>query len=207
MNEPNIRTESGNMIIAGLDCETSGSNLAAGSRLIQAGLAVQHNGQVEIFSSLVGWTLDSWDNTTWSPQAEEVHGITRDQLADAPDAAVVDRLAEAWLLARGVRPGHRNVLSVGFNVGSFDHPFFARYLPRTYALVTHRHIDLNSVCFTLDGLSHAGVPRSWQEWKDLAKRRAEEQLTHLTTSAHDAGYDAAEALLGWLWLREQVHAG
>jgi hypothetical protein len=194
----------GDLIVTGLDCETSGSDLAAGHRLIQAGLAVLVDGRPDIFSSTVGWPLDSWDDTNWSEAAGAVHRISRTTLAHSPTPDEVDLQAESWLLSHGAVPGRRLVLSVGFNVGSFDHPFFGRYLPRTRALVTHRHVDLNSVCFTLDGWSPEGEPRSWLEWKELAKTHAAAELRHYGAAAHDAGYDAAEALLSWRWLRDQI---
>jgi DNA polymerase III epsilon subunit-like protein len=196
-----LQSESGDLLVTGLDCETSGSDLAAGHRLIQVGLAVLADGEPRIFTSLVGWPENSWDEQSWSPQAQAVHNISREQLADALPADEVDFLAESWLLGHGALLGRRLVLSVGFNVGSFDHPFFARYLPRTRALITHRHVDLNSICFTMDGWSG----RNWQQWKDAAKTAAAAQLRHLGSASHDAGYDAAEAVLAWQWIREQVN--
>lgn len=207
MNEPlTLEGADGNLVVVGLDCETSGSELSSGHRLIQAGLAAHDGASVEIFSSLVGWPADSWSGNEWSLEAEAVHRISRERLADAPPAEIVDADAAAWLLARGGRSHFRRILTVGFNVGAFDHPFFARYLPRTRGLITHRHIDLNSVCFTLHGRPHNGRSHTWQEWKEAAKQAAAAQLSHVG-GAHDAGYDAAEALLAWVWLREQINNG
>lgn len=197
----------GDLLVAGIDCETSGNDLARGARMIQIGLAVGSGSDLDVFSSLVGWSDESWDTDSWSTEAETVHGITRARLAQAPDADAVDALAATWLLRHGARADRPAVLAVGFNVGSFDLPFIARYLPRTRALLTHRCVDLNSVLFTLDGWHPTESDGwGWHRWKSTVKEHAAAALHAHAGGAHDAGWDAAEAMLSWQWLRDRLPA-
>ena len=192
-------------MVVGLDCETSTASLRDGGRLIQARLAVASTSGVETLCALVAWPSLSWD-----PASEQVHGISRDSLEGAAGADQVDELCRQWLLAHGADEDTPNVLTVGFNVGSFDHPFFSHALPRTMELVTHRTLELNSVLLSLDGLApRGGEPRSWQEWKRHAKAHAAGWLESVGVVGreHDAGYDAALALGVAHWLRTQMRAG
>jgi hypothetical protein len=200
-----LYSPAGDLLIAGVDCETSGNDLDLGARLIQIGLALPTDEGLSVFSSLVGWPEDSWDGSSWSSEAESVHGITRARLAAAPDPFSVDAQACDWLTNRGARVGSRLILSVGFNVGSFDHPFIARYLPATRALLSHRCIDLNSVLFTFDGW-HPDAEEGWDwlRWKSSMKADVASALRDHEGAAHDAGWDAAEALLSWRWLRKRL---
>ena len=195
----------GDLLVAGVDCETSGNDVNRGARLIQIGLALPTVDGLSIFSSLVGWPEDSWDDSSWSPEAEAVHGISRARLAVAPEPSIVDAQICEWLTDRGAKAGSRLILSVGFNVGSFDHPFIARYLPATRALLSHRCVDLNSVLFTFDGW-HPGEEDGWDwlRWKSSMKADVASALRDHEGGAHDAGWDAAEALLSWRWLRERL---
>jgi hypothetical protein len=188
-----------------LDCETSSASIASGGRLIQAGLAVwsgDHGTTVEVFSSLVHQT-----EMEWSPEAAAVHNIDRSRIERAPSAVEVDAAASAWLIERGAVPGERTVVPVGLNVGSFDLPFFAQALPRTSSLLSHRVVDLNSLCFAFDGWSPAGPNAAvgFQQWKQAMKATANAALAAQGWPAddHDAGFDAAQALLGFWWLRSQ----
>jgi hypothetical protein len=200
-----LSSPAGDLLVAGVDCETSGNDLGRGARIIQIGLALPTEDGLSVFSSLVGWPEDSWDDTSWSPEAEAVHGITRTRLAGAPECTTVDAQACEWLTDRGASVGNRLILSVGFNVGSFDHPFIARYLPATRALLSHRCVDLNSVLFTFDGWHPDGEDGwDWLRWKSSMKADVASALRDNEGGAHDAGWDAAEALLSWRWLRERL---
>lgn len=69
-----------------IDLEASG--LGPGSWPIEVGLAWFEEGEVSTWSSLIrpepGWDLEAWD-----PMAEEIHGISRGELAQAPAAWTV----------------------------------------------------------------------------------------------------------------------
>lgn len=213
LEKPELDTaeeEGTDIIMLGLDGEMSSADLATGGRLIQAGFALFVNGEVETFTSKIGYPLDSWDETTWSARASIVHNITREELAKAPLAAEVDAAAHAWLLARGATEGQRTLISIGFNVGVFDHPFFRKYLPFTMSLVSRRNIDLNPLCFTLAGWdpNPSNSVRDWAGWKSSLKDYADAHLTQLGQAGqpHDAGWDAAQALIGWKWIQGSIHA-
>ncbi len=154
------------VIMIGLDGEMSSADLATGGRLIQVGFSMLINGKIDSFTSNIGYPLESWDDTSWSERASVVHNIPREELADkskSPSAEEVDEAASAWLLARGAVLGERILISIGFNVGAFDHPFFRKSLPKTMSLVSRRCIDLNAICFTLGGWdpNPANTARSW----------------------------------------------
>lgn len=203
MTADSARTDPKGSVLVGLDGEMSGTGLHKGHKLIQAGLAVRVNGQMATFSSLIGW-----DDTelAWDLEAFRVHGIERDRVLHAPAAAQVDHAANTFLRnVVGPLEG-RTLLSVGFNVGAFDHPFFRRTLPATMQTMSRRCIDLNSVCFALDGWG--GANRSWQWWKNEACAWAGEQLERNGQAGgpHDAAWDAAQALYVLEFLRTQIHA-
>jgi hypothetical protein len=191
----------------GLDGEMSAADLSDGGRLIQAGAAAwsaEPGGPVETFTSLI-----RHDQLTWCDRAAQVHGITRDQLADAPAAAEVDEALRAWLLAHGGTDGKRRIVPVGLNVAAFDLPFFRHSLPGATELLARRSVDLNALCFTYAGWDpnpRTATTRDFAGWKRAMKTAANAALTEQgrTVREHDAGYDAAQALVGWWWLRGQL---
>lgn len=189
--------------MVGLDGEMSGSELADGCRLIQAGLAVQTATGTDVFCELI-----SWPEMLWQDRAASVHGLSREAVDAARPAEEVDEAAFRWLLAHGAKDGERSVISVGFNVGAFDHPFFRHALPRTMSLVSRRTVDLNAVCFTLDGWDPhwQNEPRDWAGWKRSMKAAAVKRLATdgIVGDEHDAGFDAALALHSWLWFKEEL---
>jgi hypothetical protein len=194
-------------VFVGLDCETSAVDLASGARLIQAGVAVWSaapGGEVDIFCSLL-----RQDVMEWSDEAAAVHQIPREALTDAPLPSDVDSLLYDWMCRRGAVAGRQIVIPVGLNVGSFDLPFFQQALPRFSSLLSHRTVDLNSLCFTFAGWDPcpSGVfPRGFESWKSAMKDEANSHLAQsgFVVREHDAGFDAAQALLGWWWLRQQL---
>jgi hypothetical protein len=77
-------------------------------------------------------------------------------------------------------------------------PFVRAYLPRTSQLLSRRVVDLNAFCLAYEGqVPYEGSLPTFSGWKRLAKRYAAEKLTAvgLEESWHDAGYDAAAAIL------------
>jgi hypothetical protein len=192
-------------VLIGLDGEMSGTALSEGHRLIQAGLALRSGGTVTIFSSLVGWDDDQ---LVWDERAYDVHRIERERVLDAPRPDEVDAQADAFITATVGELGNRTLISVGFNVAAFDHPFFRATLPKTMRRVSRRAIDLNSLCFALDGWGgDRQVPRSWERWKKDASAWADEQLAAdgQAGAPHDAGWDAGRALYALEFLRTQIH--
>lgn len=199
------RHEPGDLVVLGMDGEMSGEPEEGGA-LIQAGFAAVTGEGTQVFNSVL-----NPGPMQWVERAAQVHGLSRDVVEQASAAAVVDDLASDWLRRHGGVDGLRQVVTVGFNVGAWDHPFFRAALPRTMAMVSRRTIDLNALCFTLDGWDPnpraAAAARDWAGWKRSAKAYAAKTLARegFTVAEHDAGYDAAEALHAWLFLRDQVH--
>jgi hypothetical protein len=191
----------------GLDGEMSAAELHAGGRLIQIGAAahtypdgVTLTEEPDAFSMLLNPGSMSWD-----PESAAVHGFTREEIEAAAPAADVDDALYSWLVARGANPKRReNTIAVGFNVGSFDLPHLAVVLPKTYSLFSRRSLDLNSICFTLDGKPIDGTPGTWQQWKEAAKTHAIVTLAGLgyQEAEHDAGYDALLHLYVWRFLKD-----
>lgn len=193
--------------LVGLDGEMSSSELNEGGRLIQAGAAAwvdQPGGAVTTFTRLI-----HHDEMAWSSRAAAVHGISRDELAAAPSATEVDEELRVWLLANGGVDGRRLIVPIGLNVAAFDMPFFRQALPHASLLIARRAVDLNALCFTYAGWepnSKSDNARDFAGWKRSMKIAANNELARrgIEVREHDAGFDAAQALLGWWWLRQQA---
>jgi hypothetical protein len=193
--------------LVGLDGEMSGTELSQGHRLIQAGLAVRCEDGVRVFASLIGWDEDT---LVWDEDAYAVHRIERAAVLAAPRPPQVDAVA-CDFLDRTVGPlDGRTLVSVGFNVAAFDHPFFRATLPNTMRSVSRRAIDLNALCFALDGSpGPRGTSISWGRWKKHAAAWADERMAaegH-PGGPHDAGWDAGRALYALEYLRTRIHTG
>lgn len=193
--------------LVGLDGEMSSSELHEGGRLIQAGAAAwvdEPGGAVTTFTRLI-----RHDEMTWSDRAAAVHGISRDELSAAPRAAEVDEELRDWLLENGGVDGRRLIVPIGLNVAAFDMPFFRQALPHASLLIARRAVDLNALCFTYAGWepnSKSRAVRDFAGWKRSMKVAANNELARrgIEVREHDAGFDAAQALLGWWWLRQQT---
>jgi DNA polymerase III epsilon subunit-like protein len=191
------------LTLFGLDGEMSAADLAAGGRLIQIGVTAHPGDRPLETGDTFAMILNPGD-MTWDDGAEAVHGFTRQQIEDAAPAADVDALLEAWLLGKGASAKKRtNTIAVGFNVGSFDLPHLAAVLPRSAAVFSRRTLDINAVCFTLDGAVLNGQPTGWSGWKKAATGYARSVLAAMSAggAAHDAGYDAQLHLLAWQYLQ------
>jgi hypothetical protein len=178
--------------LIGLDGEMSDSELADGAVLVQIGVAFD---ATERFSALLGWPEGSYFKTD---RAMAVHGIDPATIAAADPPPEVDAQLEQWLLARGGASDKRALVPVGYNVGAFDLPFVATYLPRTSKLLSRRVVDLNAFCLAYEGrVPYEGSLPTFSGWKRLAKRYSAKKLAavSLEENWHDAGYDAASAIL------------
>ena len=193
------------LVLLGLDGEMSAAELEEGGRLIQAGFAVRTSQGLEVFEALISWG----DDMSWDPRAALLHGLQEQDVRDAQTPSEVDDAAYEWLMARGGVEGRRQMVAVGFNVGAFDLPFFRQALPRTMTLISRRSLDLNAVCFTLDGWDpRSEDTRSWSGWKRSAKKAAAKMLdaAGIGGSEHSAGYDAALAIGCVEYLRREIRA-
>lgn len=197
------------MLFFGVDGEMSAADLSAGGRLIQIGFAAhtdragKETSQPPTYSSL----LNPGDDYTWTEQAAAVHGFPRAEVENAMPAVEVDEQCVDWLRIHGVER-ERSAVAVGFNVGAFDLPHIAAVLPRTARLFTRRTVDLNAVCFTLEGRDYQGSAPSWSGWKRMATTYAERTIALQSAhgaAPHDAGFDALLHLHAWRFLRSVIH--
>ena len=199
----------GPWILIGLDGEMSSADIETGGKLIQAGAAAwkaEPGGELNIFSSLI-----RQDEMEWNERAAQVHNLTREEIAAGPPADEVDEAFYAWLLENGATEGKRMVVPIGFNVASFDMPFFRQSLPKASSLIARRAVDLNAMCFTFAGWDPNPATegaRDFAGWKRSLKKEANATLRRsgFTVAEHDASFDAAQALVGLRWLREQMVA-
>jgi len=202
--------EQGPWVLIGLDGEMSSADIVTGGKLIQAGAAAwsgPRGSLVETFTSLIRQV-----DMEWSDRAAQVHGLSREQVDEAPEASEVDDAFHAWLIAHGGVEGRRILVPVGLNVASFDMPFFREALPRSAALFARRAVDINALCFTYEGWDpnpRCTTPRDFAGWKRSFKSEANARLAAagVPVREHDAGFDAAQALVGWWWLRSQSTSG
>lgn len=186
----------------GLDLETSGVEHGV-HRTIQVGVCT---GMEDTYTDLLDWG----PGIPWDDEAEKVHGIPRDALEQAGQLpGDVDYALHKWLSLRGKQ---KDMIAVGWNVGSFDLPFIFRDLPLTHSYLSRRSVDLNSLCFSLEQSTRilgAKTPGySWETWKKRSKQYAQKVLSgNGESSWHDALYDAKASLLAFYWLSERMAEG
>ena len=181
-------------LFVGLDGEMSGPDPWK-HKLIQIGVARPDG---ELYVSRIGW-----DELSYEPGALAAVGIEPSAIPDGPPAVDVDRQLCDWLAARGADRG--GVVPVGWGVSTFDLAFVCETLPQTAALLSHRSVELNAVCYTLaHAVEYEGRRPGANDWKRMSKAHAEEHLRlrlGRAPSWHDAGYDAQASMFAWLWLR------
>lgn len=94
-----------------------------------------------------------------------------------------------------------NRLAVGWNVAGYDRRFVDLHLPYLRRVLSYRTVDLNALCFGLDG--KGGV--SWKDWKREAKTYANKFID--PSKRHDAEVDAQAALREVEFLRGRINDG
>lgn len=187
----------------GLDGEMTSSELANGGALIQIGFAAFVDGKLETNSFSINPYWDG-DDVDWSEQAAAVHGIPREDVFSFDPPALVDLGAYVWMQkVLGAKESKRaSNIPVGFNVGAFDMPFVQKFLPKTFSLFSRRTVDLNALCFALDGKVDNGMPVKFETWKKRAKVYAIEKIGN--ENQHDAGWDAIMHLYSFEYLSSQI---
>lgn len=174
-------------LYVGLDGEMSGTEVNEGARLIQIGLALPNR------SSYVAYINPG--DLLWDEESAAVHKIERSALPSFENAGQVDQNAFDFLVGQGADPKRRNkTVPVGWNVGAFDMPFVRESLPKTNSLFSRRTVDLNALCFALDGKNDL----NFESWKKRSKEYAIEKIGY--ENAHDAGWDARMSLLCFEYL-------
>ena len=177
----------------GIDGEMSGTDIDAGHKLIQIGLAKYINGQM----ASIGYLINPGE-MEWSLQAEEVHQFSREYINKyGLSPASVDIAASLW-----ANPGEqkRDFVMVGFNVGSFDRPFIKQTLPFTYGKFSRRSVDLNSVIFSMSD-TNSQFERIKGRAKDYAFEKMDGMFDGFKNRQHDAEYDAVMSLYCFEYLK------
>jgi len=175
----------------GLDGEMSGTT--SSHQLIQIGLAI---GARDTLGLDVGWLAGTY---RVDPESLQVNGFDHARIQQGQPPEVVDVACVAWLDLRFPGMHAKQLIPVGWNVAGFDMPFVRRDLPKLGARLSYRSVDLNAVCFALDGKVAAGTdgqvrPRSWEWWKKDVKRLALEAMGAGVAKPHDAEWDAVVSL-------------
>jgi DNA polymerase III epsilon subunit-like protein len=180
----------------GLDGEMSGTDINAGHKLIQIGMAKYHEDRI-----VSTGTLLNPGAMAWSEQAESVHEFSREYIEqNGEDPAMVDQMLADWANPSSHR---RDFVMVGFNVGSFDRPFVNQLLPILSSKFSRRSVDLNSLIFMM-----ADTNSQFESIKNKAKNYAFEKMEGMfdgfKNRQHDAEYDAVMSLYCFEYLRSIV---
>jgi DNA polymerase III epsilon subunit-like protein len=195
-----------------LDGEMTASSLAMGGRIFQIGLVSiikDGNNTPNIQESFTLTFNPGEDEYYWEEEAEAIHGVREEEMLQAISAEEADEAIHNWLVSQGVDARVNPAVAIGFNVGSFDLPHIAEVLPRTYKLFSGRSIDINALCFTLDGVEYKGTSSEWSGWKRMAKKYAERSISlannsMYTPEAHNALYDAYMHFYAWQFIQAAV---
>lgn len=188
------------------DGEMTASSIPMGGRIFQLGVVKVNRvdaRKVEAGESLLLNFCP--EEFYWSEEAEAVHGYSEEEVLSFPPADEADKKFSEWLKAQGVDELNKAVI-IGFNIGAFDLPHIEAVLPESRKLLSHRTIDLNALCFTLEGFEYCGNETAWTGWKRFAKKYAERTI-HLahnnlnTEQAHNALYDAYLHFYAWQFLK------
>lgn len=177
----------------GIDGEMSGTDIDAGHKLIQIGLAKYINGQV----ASIGYLINPGE-MAWSLQAEEVHQFSKEYINKyglSPES--VDIASSTWANPSTQK---RDFVMVGFNVGSFDRPFVKQTLPLLYEKFSRRSVDLNSLIFSMSD-TNSQFERIKARSKEYAFHKMEGMFQGFSNRQHDAEYDAVMSLYCFEYLR------
>ena len=184
----------------GVDCETSALNIEEGAGLIQIGIAAR--GVVNVEDTMFTGSYVNPGDMHWDEESAAVHLINRETVTESPEPADVDEQMKRWLIDAGAHESARGQnVPVGWNVSGFDMPFIKRYLPNTYWMFSRRTVDLNALCFALDGK----FEKNWEQWKESAKDYAANAfIVNDEFRPHDARWDAVTSLYAFEYLRNAV---
>lgn len=188
----------------GLDGEMTSSELSKGGALIQLGLSAFVSDELKSKSFNINPHWEG-DEVLWDEEAAAVHKIPREAVHSFDPPNLVDLELSIWMQeVLGAKVGkRRDNVPVGFNVGAFDMPFVQKLLPKTFELLSRRTVDLNALCFALDGSVLNGMPVKFETWKKRSKEYAIEKIGY--ENQHDAGWDAMMHLYAFEYLKEVMN--
>jgi len=170
---------------AGFDIETTGLN-------------PNHHGMIEL-GLMLDPRVDVWQSyvypgiVEYSAEALEVNGQTKNTIAKFPSMRAVED--KFLVMAEEVGLQKRQIVPIGFNVGSFDMQFLRKQSPLIASYFSHRSVDLNSVVYTLDPLQAWNLKERLSA--EVAEQMGEDRAFH--TAAYDArfAYNFWRALQFW----------
>ncbi len=197
-------------LFIGLDIETSGTSIKKKHRTIQLGAYYIDpiGDQVgQCFKSDITWGGTKSLQCEIDPEALKINGYTKDQIMGlSPTVVDVDLKFKDWLISIGCDNQHKRAIGIGWNVASFDLQFIQNDLPISSDYLSYRSVDLNAICFTLDGKEGVNGPQKFDTWKKQAKSYAKDQLKILgyNEAWHDAFYDAAASYYAWIFLKHAI---
>lgn len=139
-------------ILLAMDCETSGLNFNAvdpseGYQSIAWGFVVADAHTLKPIEKL--YLEIKWDGkSTWSPQAEKVHGLSKEHLKEngvtSEEAAIIigNLILKYWGPTVSIR-------TLGHNVATFDLWFLRRLMEENGITLNfgNRHVDTSSIGF------------------------------------------------------------
>lgn len=141
--------------IIGIDVETTGfdysEDITKNHQIVSIGLLALTSDfrVIDKFYREIKWNGTSH----WSPQAEKIHGLTKDYLENngiSEEDAVADILE---FLINNLEDINKPILFLGHNVRNFDIPFFKKLTSKfdVNLKIAHRAVDSFTLGYTLFG--------------------------------------------------------
>ncbi len=180
------------LIPLGLDIETSGLD-SRKHAVLSIGLyisPVQHMHKFIKHTEVVA-----------SAEAFRVNKIdikTLDQIGEPIDT--VEQKLIDWVT--DLNPSNLPVFPLGCNVGSFDMDFLKNYMPRFYAMLGFRAMDINSMIFMAADKLNRDPRELKSAWMNFAYETVKKQFPDL--EPHHALFDAAQASEIYFMLQQGI---
>lgn len=168
------------MQLAGLDIETTGTDVNKQHRLIQIGVALLDGREL-------AQDVQPSGDIVIEAEALSINGFTLEHIGKAPKTAEADNLVSKSLSDWGFKAGE--LTPVGWNVGGFDITFIKRELPNTATFFSYRALDLTGIAM----LYELKTGKSYRDLKEMFHSAIAEKLGE--DKRHDALYDAKAALI------------
>lgn len=179
----------------GLDLECTGSNHRL-HKMIQIGVATLV-GKPDYFVSDIRQELYRYEE-----EALKVCQFTHERIAAGAPLSVVEEQLLGWLAERVPEP--KRLVTVGWNVGAFDLQFVGNESPAIMERLHYRHVDLNSLVFTLGATLGRDSMKIKKEAKTWAAAQFVLDFPEIDLTWHDAGYDAMCSIYAWKYLMDYM---
>lgn len=177
-----------------------------GLRPIQVGVAhvpfTDHVGFVSM-----AWDIN-WEPGTYGmeidPESLKINSFTLDRIfwgeEGYQDHQEVDEELSNTLkrIKQRLQLGNKDeeLIPLGWNVGKFDMDIMRRFLPNSFALVSHRTRELNTAVALAAEVCGVDYQKLKQDCKDYSEDMTSRH-NDITGSWHDAEWDAVASLYAW----------